>query len=697
MKSFGNVRLVFLISIFYLNSFGQKSVCAKADMILRIFNEYHVAPPQINGEFTGAVIKKYIQSLDPEYLYFTDSETKQLFSSGLVLADINSEKDCELIGKISSVYRYSLLRADSLVKLISSQKIDFNENDSVTFLLNDTGFYCKSSSELLHRWKKWIKYKTLSEIFNEDRDSMIFAKELGKAMEDEKSLSTEIISNLLKDLKEKKAGAEIESNLYALFLNAISTSFDPHSAYFSLTEKNNFDSMLSSEVLSFGFELEENDQEQLLITRILPGGSAWKTNELNVGDQLISVKEEGKKKINFEDGSLMEKLSVIITSPETKKATFTIKKADGQVKTISLFKTIIKSETNIVNGYVLKGQKKLGYIALPDFYTETGSGNALGCANDVAKEITKLENDSISGLILDLRYNGGGSVQEAVGLAGIFIQEGPLFLHKGKNEHAFSIKDINRGTAYDGPIVIMINGYSASASELLTVSLKSYNRAIIVGSPSFGKATGQVIIPADTSLTVIKKTSNKAEDMDYLKITMEKYYRLDGTTYQGKGILPDISMPDLSFNSNFREANYPFALKPDSVSKKVIFTPLPELPLKDLKLKSESRVNASEKFKYLIYLNDSLENSMKKATKMALKPTDYRLMAMRNSRLNKRVKNLFSQPSIKFSVALNSNDKLIQDTFSSESASTYEPVKAILEDIYIEEAINILTDLINNK
>ena len=232
-----------------------------------------------------------------------------------------------------------------------------------------------------------------------------------------------------------------------------------------------------------------------------------------------------------------------------------------------------------VKGFILRGAQTVGYISLPAFYEDwEDSRGVKGCANDVATEVIKLKKENISGLILDLRYNGGGSVQEAVELAGIFIDAGPVAQIKTRDAKVITLKDVNRGTVYDGPLLLLVNGSSASASEMVAGTLQDYNRALIVGSPTYGKATAQVVLPMDTAID-LNTYNGKAQASSYIKMTIEKLYRITGNTAQRTGVQPDVTLPDPPDALTQREADEKFALPAITIEANKYYKPLAPLPI----------------------------------------------------------------------------------------------------------------------
>ncbi|MEO6722936.1 MAG: S41 family peptidase, partial [Ferruginibacter sp.] len=355
--------------------------------------------------------------------------------------------------------------------------------------------------------------------------------------------------------------------------------------------KTDFDTQMSGLEFSTGFEMDENEKGEWVITYLVPGGPAWRNGELHKGDVLLKIKSGNKPELDLADAST-EQLGRILESSSNEKITITVRTISGAQKVAVLSKEKITNEEGVVKSYILTGAKKIGYITLPGFYVKEGDeDNSNGCSNDVAKEVVKLKKDSIAGLILDLRFNGGGSLWEALELAGIFINEGSLTSTRDKAGKVHFLKDPNRGTIYDGPLLVMVNTMSASASELVAAVLQDYHRALIVGSTTYGKGSAQVVLPLDTTGNFSK---TKKYD-SYVKVTNSKFYRVDGSTNQWKGVIPDIELPDMYAMDKFKEKSSVSALQPD-MSKAAIYQPLPPIPFAPLKLSSNARVRSDSSF-----------------------------------------------------------------------------------------------------
>ena len=374
----------------------------------------------------------------------------------------------------------------------------------------------------------------------------------------------------------------------------------------------------------------------------------------------------------------------------------TVKTAAGELKTVKLRKEKIDSEEGIVKSYVLHGNKNIGYINLPGFYsredesiTDERDIKYDGAANDVSKEIVKLRKDNIDGLILDLRYNGGGSMWEAMQLAGIFIDIGPVASVKEKNGKVVFLKDPNRGTIYDGPLMVLINGASASASEFVSAVLQDYNRALIVGGTTYGKGTAQIVLPMDT-LPFVKEKNYE----DFIKVTQKKFYRVNGNTTQWNGVVPDIALPDLYSDESYREKANTSALQPDN-SKVGLYQPAAALPAQALKTKSSQRISGNTYFNAVAAFN----HWMKEYKAGRTIPLQWSTYVPHYKKILGMFKELDTDDGAAkplLSVTNNEFDRQKINASTERSKENNEAyVKHVQQDITLAEAYKIMMDWIN--
>lgn len=698
------LKAFFILFIFSLNSFSQneanKRYAQQAFMVYRVLEKYHYKPQELNDVLSEKFNKEFLISLDPTGLYFTKKEVEEFRKWDNKIDDEIKGGSTKYLNLISDSYFKKLNWADSVITFISSKPFNFNENDTLNFLNKKSEInYAIDEKALVKRWTKILKYQTLELLYTPtDVLEDPFAAEIKEVLKYEPEIRAKVASKNKRAIKRILENADgYSSYMASLYINELTSLYDPHTSFFSASEKQDFESSLSTSELSFGFYFDENENGEIEITYITPGGSAWKSNQFHKGDVILKIKPEKSKLIDLSSVTSEEAVDLMLSFNDN-EAEFTIRKTNGQIKKNVLIKSKVRSDENIVKSYILNGEKKFGYISLPSFYTEFENKNPLGCANDVAKEIVKLQEENIEGLLLDLRYNGGGSVHEAMGLIGLFINEGPLCIYKTRNEKPVLLKDLNRGTAYDGPLVVMVNGLSASASEIFSASVQDYHRAVLVGSSTYGKATGQIVIPLDTTYTLpevmLGALSQKQSTLGYIKITTEGFYRVTNATHQKKGVLADVNLLEPYFYNDYKESAFPHALSNDSIVKKVVYTPLLPLPLNELKTKSESRVANNANYKRLHKINDSLNLMSAKEVAVVLNPQYFK----KNEKIIKLLiedmeKQLYDSTS-SYSAINNLYDKKVIDIDEFTKEINTRSLNSIQEDIYIEEAYFILKDLV---
>lgn len=495
----------------------------------RIIQKNHYSPRNIDDGFSQIVFDNLIRKLDPDTLYFSPHAM-------LGLQPFRSQIDDELNGngwvflpKLIGLYSTSLQQTDSALSATASQ--------------------------------------TRTAV--QKRELNARRRSIKKILNNPSGLNQYVVSS---------------------YCDAIANAFDPHSEYMPLREKQSFESALGTEGYYFGLSVRENDNGDLEIDRLAAGSPAWKCGDLNKGDILVKVAWEGKEAIDLSGADEYE-FSELLSAANDMKMHLTVRKANGVEKTASLTKERMKNEENTITSAVFDDSVKTGYIYLPDFYTSMGGASG-SCANDVAREIIKLKKQNIRALVLDLRFNGGGSLTEALDMAGIFINDGPLSMLRDRAGKAVTLKDMNRGTIYDGPMAVLVNAQSASASELLAAVLQDYHRAVIIGSPTFGKGTAQIIIPVDTA----SAPNRENPPYGFVKLTTSKFYRVNGTTTQHAGVVPDILLPDLFDDIDYHEHAYPTALTADTIAKNNYYKPLAALPVETLAMQSRTRVRANPQF-----------------------------------------------------------------------------------------------------
>jgi carboxyl-terminal processing protease len=673
---------------------------AKLKTLRAFLQKQHYAPIIWNDDNSSKLFKHWLQYLDEDKTLFLQTEVDALKQYENKLDDVDLISNELYFKKSVQYFIGAIKRSDSISNIVLNTALDFSKPDELSFPYKQ---YAKTTSELKQRIVQLSKWRVLRGIADE-------MEELGKLNATlPNDFTKKEVSWRIKILKRQKAKLILNNRFDELFfkdeevkyLNANAWCYDPHSNFMDLQAKQNFETMLSGFELSTGLEIEEND-EGFTIDKLEPGGSAWRTGELHKGDVIVAVKKGKDAEVEIASLTKLE-VEALMNDNSDDDIELTVKTANGNSKKIKINKEKVTDEESIVKGFLIDEKRKIGYISLPDFYSredeEIKSEKDLkydGCANDVSKEIVKLKRDNIEGLILDLRFNGGGSMWEAIQLAGIFIDYGPVGSQKQKNGKITFLKDPHRGTAYDGPLLILVNSSSASASELTSAMLQDYKRALIVGSTTFGKGTAQVVLPLDSNYNE-NGSSNYQNSKDFVKVTTAKFYRIDGSTTQWKGVIPEIALPDFYDSLQIGERKEPTALLPDS-AKRGNYQPLAGIPYEMLRQKSRQRV-ASDSFFKAVNIASSLAKRSLEFIKIPLQWKSYVQAQSKFDELDfllNKNEDEDEKPLMKVSNHSFDKDRL-KFTKESLKETNEQFIKNIASDAYILEAYNIFTNWLETK
>jgi carboxyl-terminal processing protease len=646
----------------------------------------HFSPPAIQDSFSLKVYKDFFESLDSRKLYFIESDFAPLTSYQTKLDDEFQGDSWGFLPIATAAYKKALERVEAQLIKLENTPPDYKQKAYVYFRKTEDTTYIKDLADFERTWSKVIRYRTLQLL---DTDSLFLSGTMTDAqfMAKEKELRLKVIAKQKRKIRrilDNPSG--FENWIASYYFHSFASCFDSHSAYYAKFELDDFHANLSTEVLSFGIEWEENDNGEVIISRLTPGGPAWMSNALNEQDRLSSIQWQGLPAVDLSNADIEEAYAQLDAAAKG-RMTLTVRKPSGELLSIELEKQKIMNDENVVKGYVLKGKRKIGYISLPGFYMQEDAG--LGCSNDVAKEIFRLQSEGIEGLILDIRYNGGGYLHEGISLAGLFIPEGPMHLIAQTGGKVTLMKDPNRGVAYSGPLVVLVNGYSASASELLAGTLQDYNRAVIVGAPTFGKATGQGEVQLDSLV------SPQVTPFGSATITRMKLYRITGASAQLKGVIPDIQLPDFLTVVGKRESDYPAVLPSDSTSKKAYYTPFAKLPIAELKERSAGRVASDSFFIRTRLLMTKLEYEQNKTDSIELSLKPYLVSVKESAAIDSQYESIVVSESNRVFTAQNheSDQALFQmDGFANEINQRL--IQDLNEDGYIKECYLVLQDLI---
>jgi carboxyl-terminal processing protease len=680
----------------FSNAQNQSLYCKEVKTLSKLLDSVHYQPIQINEEISKSIFNRFISTLDPYGLLFTQQNIKEL--SGVYYANEQAfhQHACQLLNHAIPMYKKRLLHADSLIQSITAEPLDIYSTKPILFASRDTFSYSQDDKRLHERWEHWLAYSFLSHLYS----AYLENDTTGQFTQDSIRQYEAAIRDQVR--KEKKCKINhfldhpmgVDEFVLSVWMNAITYFYDPHTMYFSDSEKQLFEQGISKEDYSFGIKLKQDKNGNIQISKLVPGGPAWKSGELNKGDILVKIQYEGEKATDLTCSNIYEVKELFRTEVD-KTMILTVRKVNGKLKTVPLVKEKLLLEDNMITSFILEGEPKIGYISLPGFYTQVEQENMLGCANDMAKEIIKLKREHIDGLILDLRNNSGGSMFEAIQLTGIFIDQGPVCISKMQDGHMKLEKDMNRGSIYDKPLLVLVNRLSASASELLAATLQDYNRAVIVGTTTYGKGTAQIVLPVHPSMTDYRTLYyDKVEADGYIKLTISKFYRVTGKSHQKTGVIPDVILPDNMSYVAHHESNNPTALSADSINKETWYTPLPALPVQELRESSAKRVTRDTHFLQITRICDSISRIMDARHGIIPHLDSFKAEKFQKKHLIKILDEYNSRESSAYKVNNCAYDQPLIRMNPYREAMYKKLKKNIQQDIYIEEAYFILSDMI---
>lgn len=424
MRTALRVVAAFFLPVLISPAYAQTGLQSQAIVLKRMIELNHISPRPVNDQFSADYLDQFVSNLDPNKLYFTQADIDGFNKYRATLDDELNNRGWSFYPGFLVVYKKRLQQADSIIVQCTQKPFEFSTASQLTSF---TG-YARNEGELETRWNQFLKYKVLSGLStiaqNKLQQKGVIKKE--DILLKEPEIRTKVINRYrqkIKSVLESPSG--FEQHCAHEFLSTLTTCFDPHTNFFNMKGMRDFETSLNTEGYYFGFSLADNDRHEIVISNLMPGSAAWKCGQLNKDDVVLQIQWKGQEPIDL-SASTAEEADELIDESKKMKITVTVRKANGVTASVSLEKEKVENDDQHVKSFILTGKRKIVYNYLPGFYTEWESAGGSSCAADMAKEIVKLKKDGIEGIILDVRFNGGGSMQEAIELAGIFIDEGPL-------------------------------------------------------------------------------------------------------------------------------------------------------------------------------------------------------------------------------------------------------------------------------
>ena len=500
----------------------------------------HYEPQDINDEFSEAVYNDFINSLDPTKRFFTQNDIDVFSAYKHQIDDQIKNEDLTFYNLVYNTYSRRLQEAKGFYKEILKHPFDFTRDETYDIDYENKNFP-KNDVELILNWQKQLKLSTLSRLY----DKVEMMEDLKK---DSTNAKVEVKSFAEMEVESRKATEKSmeeffdfmedldDTDWFSVFINSITEEFDPHTTYFAPNVKKKFDIDMAGKLEGIGARLQKKG-DYTKIAELISGGPAWRSGELEVGDVILKVAQAEGEPLDIV-GMRLDDAIEFIKGKKGTEVKLTIKKIDGSTKIVSLVRDVVElEETFAKTSVVEKNGRKFGIIDLPKFYIDFSEKNFRNSATDMALEVERLKQEKVEGLVIDLRNNGGGSLETAIDIAGLFISEGPVVQVKYKEGQARVRSDKDERIQWDKPLVILVNELSASASEIFAAAMQDYNRAVIIGSKqTFGKGTVQNVLPLNNYYKYPK-------DLGALKMTIQKFYRVNGGSTQLEGVTSDIALP----------------------------------------------------------------------------------------------------------------------------------------------------------
>jgi len=654
-----------------------------------ILKEGHYQPKPIDDAFSKEVAQKFLKTLDSEKKFFLQSDIETINS-------VDNHIDNELLdgapllffSTTNEIIKKRIDEANGIYTEILSKPFDFSKDETI-LLDPDSMAYAKDDADRREVWRKMLKYRAL-ENYSQLLESQKNAKEEAKGKPVEQKSDKELEAEARQKVKtvydryfDRLKNKMDDDERFNMFVNSITTTMDPHTDYMPPADKRYFQEQMSGKFFGIGAQLREEDGK-IKIVSIVVGSPSWKQGQLRANDVILKVGQGDEEPVDI-TGFAVEDAVKLIRGQQGTEVRLTVRSTDGTQKVISIIRDEIILDETFARSAIIQGKNKIGYIYLPEFYADFQDRDGASCAADVEKEVKKLQAEHVDGIILDLRFNPGGSLPDVVKMAGLFIPEGPVVQVRTRGNNVQVLKDQGKKVQYDGPLAIMVNEYSASASEILAAALQDYNRAVIIGSNTFGKGSVQRILELDNFVK-----GDFGGSLGGLKLTVQKFYRVNGGSTQLKGVKPDVLLPDPY--SETGERKDPDALQWDEIAKANYNRWQPGVDVSTLAQNSANRIAKDESFRIIkdnIKMLKSLDDQ--KTFPLSLKAYDTEQKA------NATALKKFDRANDKVTPLDISSLKVDLDRISSDSAKVArnkEWVKIRTQDPYLNEAVNVMNDLI---
>ena len=663
------------------------------ELLSFVLEKGHFSPIELNDDFSKKAYASYIESLDPTKRYFIQSDINEFQKYENSIDDMIRSKDLSFFDLTYKRLMQRMKESKVIYTSILSKPLNLKDDETISVDYEKLP-YAASMKDLDQRWRKQLEFAVLSDIT--DKEDIQKAVETSEATEKKETVKSE--PKTFEELEEK-ARKTTESNLnnnfsfiaeltredwFSIYINAIVTQYDPHTYYFSPEDKEKFDVSMSGKFEGIGARLQKKN-EGIEVSELISGGPAWRGKMLEQGDVIIKVGQGNEEPIDIA-GMRLDDVIKKIKGPKGTLVKLTVKKVDGTVKVVPIVRDEVETEETFAKSTTVNKDGKLfGVIYLPKFYQSFENKSQRDAFKDVAQEVERLKAMNVQGIVMDLRDNGGGSLETVVKMTGLFIDKGPVVQVKPAGGKAQVLPDTDPKVQWDGPLVVMINNYSASASEIFAAAIQDYKRGIIIGSKqSYGKGTVQNVFELNEFVR-----GNQYGDLGALKTTTQKFYRVNGGSTQLEGVKSDIVMPDRFSFMETGEKDEKSALPWDKIEP-AIYTPL-NVNFDKVIANSKNRIASNENFN-LITENAKWINDRKEDNTISLNYSSYKKelaeieVQTKKFKELEKFKNNLTFTSLPYELELMAKDELLKEKRDRWHAE-------LVKDVYMTETLNVLNDL----
>ena len=661
------------------------------DLVSYVLDRLHYNPKIINDDFSLKVFDDFIDAVDSQKRFFLESDIQILSEYKLLIDDQINSSDITFFNVTFDILKKRISEVEGFYEAILNQPFDFNVDEEINLDYENLS-YASNIDELRNLWRKRLKLSTLDAFASKKEINEDKIDQEENQLKSDEEIEKESRSSIKENLKDFfQFNSELErTDWFSLYLNSIVTQYDPHTTYLAPEAKEVFDQNISGKFQGIGARLSKRKQ-QVEIVEVIIGGPVWRDNLLNVGDIIISVAQSEDEEPTEISLMKLSDATDLIKGEKGTNVYLTVKRVDGGIEQIVVTRDIVELEETYAKSSIINDEtSKYGLINLPRFYVDFDDYGERNAATDLKKEILNLKSKGINGLILDLRNNGGGSLKTVVDITGFFIERGPVVQVKSIGGRREVLRDNDPSIIWDGPLVVLVNEFSASASEILAAALQDYNRAIILGSnQTYGKGTVQNIVDLNNVIS-----GSTYGDLGSLKITTDKFYRVNGGSTQLEGVKSDITFPNRYSYIDIGERDLENPLNWDKIDPARYNSLDKMFNYSKLISNSNERIRNSEFFS-LIDDHASWVRSQQDDKTISLEYNTYKndlyMSKLQNDKL--KIIDNFKSP---YNFQWNFVDELDDSSYNNDMKEIRDRwIESLQKDIYVNEAMNLLKDLSN--